>query len=78
MSVERIAESGKFKICWVILGEKMPISVELELVCIPYMERHPIPVDIITQNCLRNQRILYELILYVSNVSYSIKADVTN
>ena len=31
VSVEQRAESGKFRICWVILGEAVPISVELEI-----------------------------------------------
>jgi hypothetical protein len=31
-SVERRLESGKIRFCWVIIGEAMPISVELEIV----------------------------------------------
>jgi hypothetical protein len=32
VSVERRLESGKYRFCWVILGEAVPISVELEIV----------------------------------------------
>ena len=31
MSVEGRVESGKFTFCWVILGEAVPISIELEI-----------------------------------------------
>jgi hypothetical protein len=31
-SGEQRLESGKFRFCWVILGEAVPISVELEIV----------------------------------------------
>jgi hypothetical protein len=58
VSVERRAESGKFRFCWVILGEAVPISVELDIFGNLYLEMHPIPVDIITQKCSRNQQIL--------------------
>ena len=57
-SGERRLESGKIRFCWVILGEAVPISVKLDIFGSLYLEMHPIPVDIITQNCLRNQRIL--------------------
>jgi hypothetical protein len=50
VSVERRAESRKFRFCWVILGEAVPISVELDIFGIIYLKMHPIPVDIITQN----------------------------
>jgi hypothetical protein len=49
VSGERRLESGKFRFCWVILGEAVPISVGLYIFVILYLEMHPIPVDIITQ-----------------------------
>jgi hypothetical protein len=52
-SGERRLESGKFRFCWVILGEEVPISVELDIFGFLYLGMHPIPVDIITQNCWR-------------------------
>jgi hypothetical protein len=58
VSVERRLESGKFRFSWVILGEEVPISVELDIFGFLYLGMHPIPVDIITQNCWRYQRIL--------------------
>jgi len=57
-SGERRLESGKFRFSWVILGEEVPISVELYIFGFLYLGMHPIPVDIITQNCWRYQRIL--------------------
>jgi hypothetical protein len=48
-SGERRLESGKFRFCWVILGEAVPISVELDIFGILYLEMYPIAMDIITQ-----------------------------
>ena len=41
VSVERKAESGKFRFFWVILGEAVPISVELGIVCISFFGKAP-------------------------------------